>query len=157
MAAARNAFKTKIHGVVKGRVLPRTHEGQLLQYGITVPRSVQQELSPAVKCDEEVFVVRMACINKTRKSLACLLYLLTTHRTGNVEEHTKRDRGICVAEKRDLLFLVIVEDRESILSKTHYVTSVNIRDGQSECDKIGLYSNRCAGILLRGRWFGLLC
>jgi hypothetical protein len=58
----------------------------------------------------------VAGLNKLAQRVARTLHFVAAHRTRHVEDHTDGNRRIVVAEKRDLLLLLVVEDGKRALA-----------------------------------------
>src|SRR5882762_5233220 len=81
----------------------------------------------------------MAGLNETRESFARPLNLIPSHRAGDIKDYADGNGRIVIAEKRNVLRLFLVENREGILVQARYIAAISVghRDGQRYQIRIG--------------------
>src|SRR5258708_4047804 len=80
----------------------------------------------------------MTGLNEPGKSLTRPPDLVSTHRSGNVEDYSYGNRRVVIAEESDLLLLLLIVNRESVFIQTGYVAAVSIRYGDRQVNQIGM-------------------
>src|ERR1700687_737156 len=138
MDAALYFFDSQIAGVVKSRLPASLYESQFVQYRIAVTCLIQQKLSALIEANQEILVGVMTGLGEPRQGIAGTSDFVTTHRTRYIKDHSDGNGRVVIAEKRDVLRLFLIENREGILVHARDVTAVGVGYGDGEGNQIGI-------------------
>src|SRR5258706_7796483 len=150
MAALFDLFDPEIRSVIERRLSTWINQGQLVCQGIAVGE-LRQQIGALVESDQEKIVVAVAGLDECPQGFTCTVKL-ALHTAGYIENDSQANRYIIVAEMRDLLFDLILEDFEVVLIQASYQPVIRIGDRNRQRDKVGVIYDAVLVVTKRIRW-----
>src|SRR5687767_15866865 len=121
------------------------------------PRSTLFPYTTLFRSNQEILVRIVTCLDELGQRVAGASHFVAAHGAGDVEDDSYRNRRVVVAEERDLLLLLIVEDGERGLAQTGNVAAVGVGHRYGQSDQIGVGNDRPIIEFLAELWAWRYC